>query len=70
MLNGPVGLLIAVGFVAAVLLGGAAMSSLAERLERKVERRTRSKQEPTQEAEKPEASRGAVWVGGARRRLS
>lgn len=53
MLNGLIGLLLAIVFVAVVLLGGAAMNSLAERLERKLQPR-RSEQEPTQDTEKPE----------------
>ena len=59
MLNGPVGLLIAAVFVAVVLLGGAAMSSLAELLERKVKQR-RLHQERTEQSEKPEEPRRAA----------
>ena len=60
MLNGPVGLLIAAVFVAVVLFAGHAMSCLAERLERKLERRTGLEQDATQEAEKPEETRRAA----------
>ncbi len=59
MLNGPVGLLIAAVFVAVVLLGGAAMSSLAELLERKVKQR-RLERDRAREIDKPGETRRAA----------